>query len=192
MLPPEVIEDELPAIDDHIAPPNTRYEVEDGRLVYVPPADEPHGHLHIVVGAVFQAHRADDMRVAADMLSRLTKIDDIAPDVSVYPTGRDPKTGRRQVDQLAFEIVSTQTLAHVGRRAAKMVARGVRRVFAIHVEKDCVFEWSAATSTWTLLDRTGVIADPALAVPVPVLALLDEAAADEAITQAVLARSTKR
>lgn len=65
-------------------------------------------------------------------------------------------------------------------------------MFAIHVEKDCVLEWSAPTSTWSLLDRDGVIDDPALAVPVPVLALLDEAVAEPAMTVALLARTANR
>jgi Uma2 family endonuclease len=191
MSPPDATTEDLPAVDDRLAPPETRYEVEDGRLVYVPPALEPHGFRHAKLAVVLDTHRAPHMRVAVDMLTRLTKIDDIAPDVSVYPAERDPATGGRQIEQLAFEIASTQTLAHVGRRAAKMVARGVRRVFAIHVEKDCVLEWSGVRSTWSMLDRDGVIADPALAIPVPVLALLDEIAADEAVTRAVLARGNR-
>jgi hypothetical protein len=37
------------------------------------------------------------MLVAVDLLTRLTRIDDIAPDVSIYPLERDPKTGGRQI-----------------------------------------------------------------------------------------------
>src|SRR5438045_2885533 len=38
--------DELPDIDERLVAPETRYEIWDGKLVYVPPADPPHGELH--------------------------------------------------------------------------------------------------------------------------------------------------
>ena len=62
-------------------------------------------------------------------------IDDIAPDVSVYPAGPDPTTGGRQLEQLAFEIVSTQSLRNAGARPraspkASHVARP-RHCFAV-------------------------------------------------------------
>src|SRR5215831_4299942 len=46
------------------------------------------------------------------------------------------------------------------RKAAKLAARGVRRVFAIDVERSRALEWSAALGTWSLLDPAGQITDP--------------------------------
>jgi hypothetical protein len=122
------------------------------------------------------------------MLTRTSRVDDVAPDVSVYPTARDPRTGGRQLEELAFEIVSTESLAHAGRKAQKLVSRGVRRVFAIDVEGMRALEWSEELGEWSILDRRGVIEDPALAVPVPVEALLDTTRADAAIARALRLR----
>jgi hypothetical protein len=177
-----------PDVDERLVMPETRYEIEDGRVVYVPPADEPHGALHARVAAVLAAHRAPAYAVAADMLTRTSRIDDIAPDVSVYPAARDPRTGGRQLEELAFEIASTETLGHAGKRATKLTSRGVRRVFAIDVGRVRVLEWSATLAAWSMLEHTGAIADPALAVPVPVAALVDASHADSAVAQAYRAQ----
>jgi hypothetical protein len=151
----------------------------------VAPADEPHGEGHISVGALVKSHRADGYAVAGDMLTRTSRTDDIAPDVSVYPSARNPRSGGRQLEELAFEVVSAQSLAHVGKRAAKLVARGVRRVFALDVRRLRALEWSHDTGEWRLLARGGLIEDPALAVPIPIDALLDAALADDAIARAL-------
>jgi hypothetical protein len=80
--------------------------------------------------------------VAADLLTRTSRVDDIAPDVSVYPDAPDPRTGGRQLEQLAFEIVSTQSLGDAAGKARKLATRGVRRVFAIDVARSRALEWS--------------------------------------------------
>jgi len=95
-------DDELPAIDDNLVVSETRYEVLDGELVYVSPADDAHGTRHLQVGALVEAHVHPAFEVAIDMLTRTSKVDDIAPDVSVFPDGPDPVTGRRQLQQLTF------------------------------------------------------------------------------------------
>ena len=180
---------ELPDIDERLVAPETRYEIEDGRLVYVPPADPPHAECHLDLGALLKAHRADGFKVAVDMLTRTSRIDDIAPDVSVYPTARDPKTGR-QLDHLSFEIASTERLAHAGKRAVKLIGRGVRRVFAIDVERARALEWSTSAGEWSILDLGSTITDPSLAVPLPVRALVDTALVDATIEDAMRARRT--
>jgi hypothetical protein len=38
--------------------------------------------------------------------------------------------------------VSTETLAHAGRKAAELVGRGARRVFAIDVERQRALDWA--------------------------------------------------
>lgn len=118
------------------------------------------------------------------MLTRTSRIDDIAPDVSVYPIARDPRTGGRQLEELAFDVASTESLGHAGARAAKLIARGVRRVFVIDVERRRVLEWSSTLDAWSMLARSSTIADRVLATPIPVEALLDAAAADAAVARA--------
>ena len=138
---------ELPDINDRLVEPETRYEMLDGELVYVSPADPPHGEHHLQLAALIEAHTGFDFEAAADLLTRTSKVDDVAPDVSVYPDAPDPRTGGRQLEQLAFEIVSTQSLGRAAVKAAKLAARGVRRVFAIDVERSCVLENGSSAST---------------------------------------------
>jgi Uma2 family endonuclease len=178
----------LPAIDDRLVVPETRYEMHDGELVYVSPADPPHGTLHLQLAALIEAHTGFAFEAAADLLTRTSTRDDVAPDVSVYPDAPDPLTGGRQLEQLAFEIASTESLRHAGVKAAKLTSRGVRRVFAIDVDRARVLEWSAALDTWAVLDPAGHIDDPALEVPLPIEAMVHAAKADDAVARALLAR----
>ena len=179
---------ELPAIDDRLVAPETRHEMYDGELVYVSPADPPHGERHVQLAALIEAHTGSGFKTAADLLTRTSKVDDFAPDISVYPAAPDPHTGRRQLEQLAFEIVSRQSLGRAGRKAAKLAGRGVRRVFAIDVERSRALEWSTDRRTWHELDAAGHIADPALEVPLPIEAMVHAAKADDAVARALVAR----
>jgi Uma2 family endonuclease len=179
---------ELPAIDDRLVAPETRYEMFDGELVYVPPADPPHGSRHVQVAALVEAHTGSELEVAADLLTRTSRRDDIAPDVSVYPAASNPDTGGRQLEQLAFEIVSTQSLGDAGRKAAKLTGRGVRRVFAIDVERSRALEWSASLGAWVELAPGAYIEDPALEVALPIGALIHAAKTDDAVARALIAR----
>lgn len=104
-------------------------------VVYVSPADPPHSRRHAKLSALLETHAFPEFVVGCDQLARTSKVDDVAPDVSVYPDAPDPRTGGRQLEQLAFEVVSTESLGHAGRKAAKLAARGVRRVFALHITK---------------------------------------------------------
>jgi Putative restriction endonuclease len=187
MMPPTMTPGSIPLrpeVDDRLVIPETRFEIEDGRRVFVPPADEPHAESHASLAAVLKAHRAPGFSVAADMLTRTSPIDDLAPDASVYPTARNPATGGRQLEVLAFEVASTESLPHAATRAAKLVARGVRRVFAIDLEHARALEWSPQLGRWSIFDRRARIEDPALAVPIPIAALLDATRADDAIPRA--------
>ena len=123
------------------------------------------------------------------MLTRTSKVDDFAPDVSVYPDAPDPITGVRQLEGLAFEIVSTQSLGHAGRKAAKLTGRGVRRVFAIDVERSRALEWSAGLGAWRELDPASHIEDPAFEVPLPINAMVHAAKADDAVQRALIAKA---
>jgi Uma2 family endonuclease len=179
---------ELPPVDERLVEPETPYEILDGVLVHVPPADPPHAILHSKVSALVEAHAAPDFQVASDMLTRTSKVDDFAPDVSVFPRARDPRTGGRQLEHLAFEVVSTESLSHTARKAAKLVARGVRRVFAIHVDRGRVLEWSQSLAGWSVLDASADLEDPALAAPLPVRSLLATARTDDTVARALLVK----
>jgi hypothetical protein len=176
----------LPAVDDRLAVPETRFEVLDGALVYVPPADEPHASRQADVAALLRAHAAPGFAIACEMLTRTSKTSDIAPDLSVYPRAPDPATGGRQLEQLAFEVVSTESLGHAAGKAARLVARGVRRVFAIDVQRGRVLEWSTALHSWSVLRDDASIDDPTLGAALPIDALIRTAQTDDAMSRALL------
>ncbi|MCA9559776.1 MAG: Uma2 family endonuclease [Myxococcales bacterium] len=177
-----------PAVDDRLVAPESRFEISDGKVVYVAPADEPHGTRHSKVAALVEAHARDDFDVAVDMLTRTSVLDDMAPDVSVFPRARDPETDGRQIEQIVFEICSTERLRDAGVKAAKLVGRGVRRVFVVDVERRRALEWSTATESWQILGPDEVITDSALAAPLPAAALVDAAKADDAVARALLVK----
>ncbi|HWO17718.1 MAG TPA: Uma2 family endonuclease [Kofleriaceae bacterium] len=188
MSSPSNASTELPAVDEHIVVPDAGYEIDDGKLILVPPAEEPHANRNAKLATLLEMHAAADFDVAVDMLTRISANTDRAPDASVYPMARDPRTGGRQLEHLAFEIVSTESLGHAAGKARGLAGRGVRRVFAIDVERARVFEWSRELDSWSILDVTAAITDPALAVPLPVGALLRTAKADDAVAAALLAK----
>lgn len=180
------MDSDLPPVDARLVEPGTRYEMWDGELVYVPPADPPHGIQHAKISALVELHAAPDFNVACDMLTRTSKVDDVAPDVSVYPRAPHPETGGRQLEHLAFEVVSTGSLSRAGRKAHKLAVRGVRRVFAIDVERARALEWSLSLGTWSVLDSKACIEDPALAAPLPIDALVRAACVDDVVARALL------
>jgi Uma2 family endonuclease len=179
---------ELPDIDDRLVEPETPYEMLDGELVYVSPAHPPHAELHVRLAALIEAHIGPAFQAAADLLTRTSKVDDIAPDVSVYPAAPHPETGRRQLEQLAFEILGKGSRRRAARKAAKLAGRGVRRVFGVDIKRSHVMKWSTELDSWRELDASGHIEDPALEVPLPIDAILHAAKADDAIARALLAR----
>lgn len=181
------VEDELP-VDERLVMPETRYEVIDGEVVYVSPADPPHASLHSRLSALLEAYVAPGFRAASDMLTRTSAKGDMAPDGSVYPAAPDPRTGGRQLEHLAFEVVSTQSLRLAGRKAAALAGRGVRRVFALDVERRRALEWSRETESWEILPPAAVIDDPALVLALPVHDLVVAARADDAVARALLAK----
>jgi hypothetical protein len=175
---------DLPPVDSHLLAGEQPYELDDGKLVYVPPAEEPHAVSHGALGALLWAHRAADRSVAIDMLTRVSETSERAPDAAIYPSARDPRTGGRQLEELAFEIMSTETRTEAAHKADQLSKRGVRRVFAIDIVRKRAFEWSAALEDWSILASNGSIEDPALAVPLPIAALVDAANAETAMVHA--------
>jgi Putative restriction endonuclease len=176
----------LPAVDERLVAPGTRYEILEGVLVHVSPAHEPQGSRHSKISALLEVHVAPEFDVATDMLTRTGETTDVASDVSVFPCARDPETGGRQLEHLAFEVVSTESLGYAERKAAHLTGRGVRRVFAIDVERGRALEWSRSLGSWSLLDTNGYIEDRALAVSLPIAALVHVSKVDEAMARALL------
>lgn len=179
---------ELPAVDERLVAPESGYEIDDGKLVRVPPSEPPHAIRHSKVSALLEAHASPEFEVASDMLMRLSETSDRAPDASVFPRAPDPRTGGQQLAHLAFEVANTESLSHAGKKATQLCARGIRRVFAIDVQRSRALEWSQELGTWQMLDPDGTIDDPALAVPLPIAALVHSAKADDAVARALLAK----
>jgi hypothetical protein len=177
---------DLPAVDDRLAVPGTRTEIYDGELVFVPPSDALHATQHSKTSALVEVHAAPAFEVACELLTGTSRTSDVARDVRVFPRDRDPKTGRRKLEQLAFEVVSTEALGHAARKATLLFSRGVRRVFAIDLRRARVLEWVGQTATWRTLEVGARIEDPALAVALPVDALLHTASVDDAVARALL------
>jgi Uma2 family endonuclease len=178
----------LPAVDERLVMPGTRYEIIEGKVEYVAPADPPHALCHSKLSALLEAYASDRHDVASDMLTRTSAESDFAPDASVFPLDPDPETGGRKLEELAFEVVSTERLSHAAKKARALVERGVRRVFAIDVTRKRALAWSRATNTWEILPPDGTIEDEALVLPLPIRALVDAAKADDAVAAALLAK----
>jgi hypothetical protein len=177
----------LPPVDVRLVAPETRYEIIDGELTYVSPADPPHASRHSKISAILEACVAPGYDVTSDMLTRTSELGDMAPDASIYPLAPDPETGGRQIERLAFEVVSTERIGAAERKAERLAERGVGRVFAVDVVRQRVLEWHSGTAGWGVLPGDGVIVDPALACPLVVGDLL-AASVEDAMARALLAK----
>ncbi len=114
------------------------------------------------------------------------------PDTSVRRAGIDPSTDARYLEELAFEVVSEQSLRDITERAEDLARRGVRRLIAIFVKTGAVREWSRERNEWVSLPLEGVLDDPTLVRPVAIRALLDAAAADDEVVDALVAKGNQR
>jgi Putative restriction endonuclease len=180
----------FPRVDDHLVVPElTRDEIIGGRRVVVSPANPPHANQHTELAFVLRAHVAPGYQAPADLLTRHDEESDFATDVCIYKDGVDPETGTRYLEEIAFEVVSEQNERLATEKAQRMQRRGVRRIFAIWVKgRREVCEWSPETQSWHPLEAGSRIEDPCLVMPVDVAALLDAAAAENAVVQALSAK----
>ncbi len=180
----------FPPLDEHLVEPEvTRDEIIGGRRVVASPAKEPHATRQFKLDYVLEPHIAPGYIGAADLLTRVDVDSDFASDACVYKDEADPQTGIRYLEELAFEVVSEQSEGVVTEKALRMHQRGVRRIFAIFVKgEQRVGEWSADIRSWRLLDPSSYIEDPCLKVPLKVAALLDAAAANQAVVEALAAQ----
>lgn len=178
-----------PRVDDHLVEPEvTRDEIVGGVRVVASPAQPPHATRHTQLDYVVRALVTPGFTAAADLLTRHDHDSDFATDVCVFKDGVDPATGARYLEEIAFEVVSTQNERLFTEKAVRMHRRGVRRIFAVRVKAGQVCEWSPESQGWRSLDAGARIEDPCLVAPLPVAALLDAAAADKAVAEALIAK----
>ncbi len=179
----------FPNVDDHLVEPEvTRDEIIGGRRVVASPAETAHADQHSRLDYVLQAHVASGYRVSVDLITRHGPITDFASDACVRREGLDPATGRRHLEEIAFEVVSEQREKLATEKAEHMHRRGVRRIFAVWVKSAAVGEWSSEDRTWRRLEAGAKIEDPCLVKPLEVAALLDAAVADNAVAEALVAK----
>lgn len=143
-----------PPIDENVLSENCGYELVDGQVYQLSPAEEEHGTEHFHLPAVLGAHLAPAYKGAVDMLTRPGIGTNFAPDVSIFARARDPETGGRHVEDIIFEVIDTESRAHVTDKTRKLIARGVRRAFLIDVNRRNVREWSRDDDDWALLTDT--------------------------------------
>ncbi len=181
-----------PALDDHLVQPEvSRDEVIRGHRMTTMAANPEHGDPHCQLDYLVRAHVAKGYIASTDMLTRFGPGSDFAPDTCVRQAGIDAKTGKRYLEELAFEVVNEQPLTGpkgVTTQAEEMMARGVRRVFAIFVKTGEVKEWRGA---WVLVPLDSTIEDPTLVRSLLCRAILDAAAADDAVVGALDAKGNR-
>lgn len=180
----------FPGLDDHlVAPEVSRDEVIKGRRVVAHPALEAHGDKHGELDFVVRGLVAPGYQMSTDLLTRMGSQSDFASDTSIRKKGKDPATGSRYLEEIAFEVVSTQSAVDVTEKAEEMHKRGVRRIFAIFVKgPQRVCEWSPRDRRWMHLDADTLIEAPCLITPLSVSALLNAALADSAVVKAMKAK----
>lgn len=181
-----------PYVDDRLVEPETREELVRGRRVHALPAKREHADPHSLFDRVIGSHAAKGFITSADLLTHASQGSDFATDVCVRRDGTDPRTGDRYLEELAFEVVHTQSRRSMTTRAKDLTKCGVRRVFAFFVKTGEVCEWSPRKRRWLPLDPDGTLEDPVLVRPIPVRALLDAAVADNAVIDALDAKGTQR
>ena len=177
----------FPLVDDHLVEPEvTRDEIIAGRRVVAFPAEKPHAVKQASLDTLLANHVAPGYSVATDLLTRYAVNSDFASDSCVVKDGIDPATGSRYLEEIAFEVVSTQSERKAMEKAEVMHRRGVRRIFGVWVRgRPRVGEWSAESRSWRLLDEGSQIEDPCFGAPLPVKALLDAAAVRRAVVRAL-------
>src|SRR4051795_13152855 len=177
-----------PAGHEHLVVPEiTRDEIIAGRRVVAFPAEAPHGDKQVDLDFLLRSHVAPGYVVSADLITRFAVDSDFASDTCVRREGVDPATSRRYLEEIAFEVVSTQSERNAAEKAQVMHRRGVRRIFGVWVErrrKAC--EWSAEIEGWSLLEEESQIKDRCLGAPLPVKALLDSGLVRMAVIQALV------
>ena len=181
----------FPGVDERLVVPETsREEMVRGEKIVVMPANPPHAEQQQRLSYVVQSSTKSGYIGATDMLTRTSAQSDFAADTSIRKVGIDPRTGTRYLEELAFEIVDTQTDAQIQTRAEEFVKRGVRRVFAIFVRESRkeVCEWLPRKRSFKALQLNDVIDDQVFIKPISVRAILEAAEADNEVVSALDAK----
>jgi hypothetical protein len=179
----------FPRVDDHLVVPElTRDEIIDGRRMVTHAALPPHATRQCDLDYVVRAHVAPGYISASDLLTRFGEKSDFASDTCIYREAVDPATGTRSLEEIAFEVVSTQSERKVTKKAIEMQRRGVRRIFGVFLKRPRVCEWSAESESWETLAADSSIEDRCLVAPLAVAALLDAALADNAVAEALIVK----
>ena len=179
----------LPGVDERLAPPETRVEYVGGIEMFAAPANPPHAIDHARLAYVLGSVVKPEYQFAVDMLTRTAETSDFAPDASVF--AMNAKTGKRKLEELAFEVCDEQPLGVPTDKARRLAKRGVRRIFCILVKPRRVLEWDDDADTWKNLPHKATIEDTCFVAPVEVGALLDAALAGDNVARAMLARNAK-
>jgi hypothetical protein len=189
---------EFPAVDDRArgVEPETGTEMIDGAIRRVLPADPPHADEQCNIAYVIRPDVAPGYTASTELLTRVDIGADFATDACIRKLGHDPETGSRYLEELSFEVKHTQGDADIMNRARKLIHRGVRRVFAIHVREDQdgllhagpVKEWLAGEDRWLELSPDAEIVDRCLMQPIKVQALLDATEADNQVARVLVAK----
>ena len=190
---------DYPAVDDRAVRPETGTEMIRGEVRRVLPAESPHADQQCDLAFVLRSGVAPGYVASTELLTRVDGDSDFATDACVRKAGRDPATGSRYLEELAFEVKHTQRTADLTERARKLVRRGVRRVFVIPVQEGRggqlragpVQEWLAGEDRWRALDPAAEIADRCLVQPVKVQALLDVTEANDQVARVLLAQNNR-
>ncbi len=168
----------FPRVDERLVKPETREIIIRGERMLVEGADEEHADAHACLDFLLLPHVRQENTTSSDLLTRASHASDFATDASVRKAGKDPLTGSRYLEEISFEIINEQSMAHARRKAEDLSQRGVRRVFAIFVKRGVVCEWAKTTKEFVTLGIESVIDDPALIRPISVRALLDRTQAE--------------
>jgi hypothetical protein len=182
----------MPRLDEHLVPEGTREEVLRGQRMLAAPARAPHADPHCRLDYLISAAAASGYVTSSDLLTRAGPGSEFATDTSVRREGIDPTTKTRYLEELAFEVVSTQSLREITLRAEDLSNRGVRRVIAVFVKKREVAEWSPSARAWLPLSLDSALADPTLARPVLIRAVFDAGVADNEVVDSLAAKGNPR
>jgi len=176
----------MPGVDDRLAVPETGEEYLDGVRYEVMAGESEHADPQCQLAYVVRACVAEGYIASTELLTRSDIGSDFATDVCVRQAGEDPQTGQRYLEEVSFEVANTQTLADLEDRAKTLVARGVRRVFAVMVAEQEVREWSS--TGWRVRSQRGEIRDRVFKRPLRIRAIVDAADADRLVAEALWAK----
>ncbi len=185
-------ESNLPRVSDHlILPESAREEMVRGKLLAMEPSDPPHADEQAHIASIIHTHSKPEYQSSVELCTRLDEESDFAADASIRKKGIDPATGDRYLEELAFEVVNTQSHKSIDQRAQDLSKRGVRRVFAIFVNEGWIGEWNANKQAFERLNPKDKIKDQALVKPIKVKALLDMAEGEKEISRALLKKNNE-